>query len=138
MHVQYVAVCDHVLVGADGKPSLIGVFSDIQAVQVPVTLPRLAFAARILLTNEETGKNYKAEVVIKDPKNNEIARPGGEITVPAAPAEVDSLAIDLPMIFDMFGLPEYGRYTFMLMIDGEPKAAVQIAVRPAPANQPIA
>lgn len=129
MHVQYVAVCDHVLVGADGKPSLIGVFSDIQAVQVPVTLPRLAFAARLLLTSDETGKSYKAEVVIKDPKGQEIARPGGEINVPAVPAGVDSLAIDLPMIFDMFGLNEFGRYTFMLEIDGEPKAAVQVAVR---------
>ena len=129
MHVQYVAVCDHVLVGADGKPSLIGVFSDIQAVQVPVTLPRLAFAARLLLTGDETGRNYKAEVVIKDPKGQEIARPGGEINVPQVPAGIDSIAIDLPMIFDMFGLPEFGRYTFMLEIDGEPKAGVQIAVR---------
>lgn len=129
MHVQYVAVCDHVLVGADGKPSLIGVFSDIQAVQVPVTLPRLAFAARILLTGDETGRNYKAEVVIKDPKGQELARPGGEINVPQVPAGIDSIAIDLPMIFDMFGLPEFGRYTFMLEIDGEPKAGVQIAVR---------
>lgn len=129
MHVQYVAVCDHVLVGADGKPSLIGVFSDIQAVQVPVTLPRLAFAARLLLTADETGKTYRAEVVIKDPQGNELARPGGEINVPQVPTGIDSLAIDLPMIFDMFGLPEYGRYTFMLEIDGDPKAGVQIAVR---------
>ena len=135
MHVQYVAVCDHVLVGADGKPSLIGVFSDIQAVQVPVTLPRLSFAARLLLTGDETGRTYKAEVVIKDPKGQELARPGGEINVPQVPAGVDSIAIDLPMIFDMFGLPEFGRYTFMLEIDGEAKAGVQIAVRegaPAP------
>ena len=129
MHVQYVAVCDHVLVGADGKPSLIGVFSDIQAVQVPVTLPRLAFAARILLTAEETGKTYNVELIITDPKGNEIARPSGEIGVPPAPTGVDSLAIDLPMLLDMFGLPEFGRYTFMLSIDGEPKAGVQIAVR---------
>ena len=129
MHVQYVAVCDHVLVGADGKPSLIGVFSDIQAVQLPVTLPRLAFAARILLTAEETGKTYNVELIITDPKGNEIARPSGEIGVPPAPTGVDSLAIDLPMLLDMFGLPEFGRYTFMLAIDGEPKAGVQIAVR---------
>ena len=129
MHVQYVAVCDHVLVGADGKPSLIGVFSDIQAVQVPVTLPRLAFAARILLKAEETGKTYNVELIITDPKGNEIARPSGEIGVPPAPTGVDSLAIDLPMLLDMFGLPEFGRYTFMLAIDGEPKAGVQIAVR---------
>jgi hypothetical protein len=33
------------------------------------------------------------------------------------------------MLLDMFGLPEFGRYTFMLEIDGEPKAGVQIAVR---------
>jgi hypothetical protein len=129
MHVQYVAVCDHVLVGADGKPSLIGVFSDIQAVQVPVTLPRLAFAARILLTSEEAGKTYKVDLVISDPKGNELARPSGEIGVPPAPPGIDSMAIDLPMLLDMFGLPEFGRYTFMLEIDGEPKAGVQIAVR---------
>ena len=129
MHVQYVAVCDHVLVGADGKPSLIGVFSDIQAVQVPVTLPRLAFAARILLTADETGKTYKVDLIITDPKGNELARPSGDIAVPVAPDGVDSMAIDLPMLLDMFGLPEFGRYTFMLAIDGEPKAGVQIAVR---------
>ncbi len=129
MHVQYVAVCDHVLVGADGKPSLIGVFSDIQAVQVPVTLPRLAFAARVLLTADETGKTYKIELIITDPKGQEIARPAGEINVPAAPQGIDSIAIDLPMLLDMFGLQEFGRYTFMLAIDGKPSAGVQIAVR---------
>lgn len=131
MHVQYVAVCDHVLVGADGKPSLIGVFSDIQAQSVPVTLPRLAFAARILFTADEAGKTYRIEVVIKDPKGNELARPGGEITVPPAPNNIDSLAADLPMLFDMFGLPEFGRYTFMLEVDGKQTAGVQIAVRQA-------
>ena len=138
MHVQYVAVCDHVLVGADGKPSLIGVFSDIQAVQVPVTLPRLAFAARLLLTGDETGKTYKAEVVIKDPKGEEIARPGGEINVPQVPTGIDSLAIDLPMIFDMFVLNEFGRYTFLLEMDGERKAAVHIAVRQGQPQGPMA
>ena len=135
MHVQYVAVCDHVLVGADGKPSLIGVFSDIQAPQVPVTLPRLAFAARLLFTADEAGKTYKIEVVISDPKGNEIARPGGEISVPQAPIGIDSLAADLPMLFDMFGLPDYGRYTFMLTVDGKATAGVQVAVRQAPAVQ---
>ena len=137
MHVQYVAVCDHVLVGADGKPSLIGVFSDIQAVQVPVTLPRLAFAARLLLTGDETGKTYRAEVIITGPKGEEIARPGGEINVPEAPPDVVVLAIDLPMLFDMFGFPEFGRYTFMLAFDGEPTAAVQISVRQGALPGPV-
>ena len=137
MHVQYVAVCDHVLVGADGKPSLIGVFSDIQAPAVPVTLARLAFVARILFTAEEAGKNYRIEVVITDPKGNEIARPGGEITVPPAPPGIDSLAADLPMLFDMFGLPEFGRYTFMLLVDGKPSAGVQITVRQAAPQLPL-
>jgi hypothetical protein len=49
--------------------------------------------------------------------------------LPVSSAGIDSLAIDLPMLLDMFGLPEFGRYTFMLSIDGEPKAGVQIAVR---------
>jgi hypothetical protein len=77
-------------------------------------------------------------VIITGPKGDEIARPGGEINVPPAPEEVDSLAIDLPMLFDMFGLPEFGRYTFMLAIDGEPKAAVQIAVRQGQMPGPVA
>lgn len=132
MHVQYVAICDHVLVGADGKPSLIGVFSDIQAASVPVTLPRLAFVARILFTPDEAGKAYHIEVVISDPKGNEIARPGGDINVPSAPPGIDSLAADLPMLFDLFGLPEWGRYTFMLLVDGKPTAGVQMSVRQAP------
>ena len=132
MHVQYVAICEHVIIGADGKPSLIGVFSEIQAPQVPVTIPRLAFAARLLFTAEEAGKTYKIEVVITDPNKNEVAHLNGEVGVPTPPPGIDSLEVNLPMVFDMFGLPDFGRYTFMLVVDGKPTAGVQMAVRQAP------
>ena len=31
MHVQYVALCDQVIISADGRPSLIGVLNDVTA-----------------------------------------------------------------------------------------------------------
>lgn len=129
MHVQYVALCDQVIIGADGRPSLINVFSDMQVPALPTGLPRLAFAARLLFTADELGQNKRVEVVITDPAGNELGRPGGELALPAPPPGTDSVAIDLPLQLDMFEVTTAGRYSFILHFDGKPVAAAQLAVR---------
>ena len=131
MHVQYVALCDQVIVGADGRPSLIGVVNDVTAPQLPVTLPRLAFAARLLFAHEEAGRNYRVEVAITDPNGVEVGRPGGDVSLPAAPPGVESVAVDIPLHFDLFELKSTGRYTVLLHVDGKASAAVQLSVRQA-------
>ena len=133
MHVQYVAICDQVILGSDGRPSLIGVFNDLAAGAVPITIPRLAFAARILFTADETGKARQIEVIVRDPNGMEIGRPSGELALPKAPSGTDSLAVDIPIQFDLFEVALFGRYTFLLHVDGSPAAAVQLSVRQAPA-----
>jgi hypothetical protein len=129
VHVQYVALCDQVILGNDGRPSLIGVFNDLQVATIPFTLPRLAFAARILFTREEAGRPHAVEVLMTDPGGKEIGRPGGEVSLPPMPAGLDSVAVDLPLQFDLFGVPAAGRYTFLLHVDGAATAAVQLNVR---------
>ncbi|HEX6629814.1 MAG TPA: hypothetical protein VF048_01935 [Gemmatimonadaceae bacterium] len=131
MHVQYVALCDQVILGADGRPSLIGIISDVTVPQLPVTLPRLAFASRLLFPAADAGQAYKVEVVITDPAGSEVGRPGGDVSLPPAPAGVDSVAVDIPLQFDLFELRATGRYTFLLHVNGEPSAAVQLNVRQA-------
>ena len=132
MHVQYVALCDQIIVAQDGKPSLIGIFSDVLTPGLPITIPRMSFAARILFTMDELGSTHRVEVGITDPEGVELGRPGGHITLPSAPPETDSVAFDLPMHLDMFQVQHFGRYTFMLQVDGDNKAAVQLNVRHAP------
>ena len=129
MHVQYVALCDQVILGNDGRPSLIGVFNDLQVATIPFTLPRIAFAARILFTREEAGKPHAVEVLMTDPSGKEIGRPGGEVTLPQMPTGLDSVAVDLPLQFDLFNVTSAGRYTFLLHIDGSAAAAVQLSIR---------
>jgi hypothetical protein len=129
MHLQYVVLCDLVILANDGKPSLIGIMNDLQVASVPVSVPRLAFAARILFTADETGRPHHVEVRITDPEGTEIGRPGGEISLPPAPAAVDSIAVDLPLQFDLLELPSAGRYTFLLHVDGNPIGAAQLNVR---------
>ena len=131
MHVQYVALCDQVILGADGRPSLIGVFNDLSAPALPVTIPRLSFAARILFTADETGGPRQVEVIVRDPSGAEIGRPSGELALPAAPRGAESLAVDIPIQFDLFEVSAFGRYTFLLHLDGEAAAAVQLSVRQA-------
>jgi hypothetical protein len=132
MHVQYVALCEQVILANDGRPSLIGVFNDLQVQAIPFTLPRLAFAARILFTSDELGRTHRVEVAITDPHGTEIGRPGGEVSLPAPPPEVESVAVDLPLHFDLFEVPAAGRYTFVLHVDGTAAAGTQLAVRQAP------
>lgn len=129
MHVQYVALCEQVVISADGKPSLINVFNDLQAPQFPITIPRLVFAARIHFTREETGTPRKVEVIITDPNGVELARPSGDVTLPAVPQGLESISVDLPLQLDLFQIDATGRYTFLLHIDGKPQAAVQLSVR---------
>lgn len=131
MHVQYVTLCEHVIVGQDGRPSLIGVFNDLQVGTLPFTLPRLAVAARILFTADEASRKHTVELVMTDPSGQEIGRPGGEIDLPKLPAGVDTVAVDLPLPFDFFQLNGVGRYTFLLQVDGAPTAGVQLSVRQA-------
>lgn len=128
MHVQYVALCDQIILANDGRPSLIGVFNHLTVPALPFTLPRLAFAGRLLFTTDETGRPHRVEVVITDPAGNELARPGGEVSLPPAPAGIESVAVDLPMQFDLFQVDAAGRYTFLLHVDGEASAAVQLMV----------
>jgi hypothetical protein len=129
MHVQYVALCDQVILGNDGRPSLIGVTNDLQVATIPFVLPRIAFAARILFTRDEVGRQHSVEVVMTDPAGKEIGRPGGEVSLPPMPAGLDSVAVDLPLQFDLFNVTTAGRYTFMLQVDGAPTAAVQLSIR---------
>ena len=129
MHLQYVVLCDQAIIANDGKPSLIGILNDLQTTTIPVTVPRLAFAARVLFTADETGKSHRVEVGISDPSGKEIGRPGGDISLPHAPAGVDSIAVDLPLQFDLLELPSAGRYTFLLHLDGAPLGAAQLNVR---------
>ena len=134
MHVQYVALCDQIILATDGRPSLIGVFNHLNVPALPFTLPRLAFAGRILFTADETGRAHTVEVVITGPDGVELARPGGDISLPPAPAGLDSVAVDLPMQFDLFQVETAGRYTFLLNVDGEKTAAVQLLVHLAEAG----
>jgi hypothetical protein len=129
MHLQYVVLCDQVILANDGKPSLIGIMNDLQATTIPVTVPRLSFAARILFTADETGKPHRVEVGITDPSGTEIGRPGGDISLPPAPAGAETVAVDLPLQFDLFELAAAGRFTFLLFVDGAPLGAAQLNVR---------
>ena len=129
MHLQYVVLCDQVIIANDGKPSLIGILNDLQTTAIPVNVPRLAFAARILFTADETGRPHRVDVAINDPSGKEVGRPGGDITLPNAPAGVDSIAVDLPLQFDLLEIASTGRYTFLLHIDGAPLGAAQLNVR---------
>ena len=134
MHVQYATLCDQVILGNDGRPSLIGVFNDLQVAGFPFTMPRIAFAARILFTADEVGQNHKVEVVIRDPAGTELGRPGGDLGLPPAPPGVDTVAVDIPLHFDLFEVTQAGRYTFLLHVDGAATAGVQLAVRQAPTS----
>src|SRR5262245_10670226 len=129
MHVQYAALCDQIIIAADGRPSLIGVFDHLQVGTLPTIIPRLAFAARLLFTPDEVGQVHHVSLRITDPSGIEIANPGGDITLPPAPNDVDSLSVDLPLQFDMFELKAAGRYTFLLHFDEKPVVAAQLAVR---------
>jgi hypothetical protein len=129
MHLQYVVLCDQVIIANDGKPSLVGIFNELQTATMPATVPRVWFASRLHFTDDETGKSYRIEVAITDPSGAELGRPGGDVTLPQTRPGVESLAVDLPLQFELLELPAPGRYTFLLHVDGKPVGATQLTLR---------
>ena len=74
------------------RPSLINLFNDLAAPQIPLTVTRLAFAARILFTESEATAPHRVEVQITDPSGKEIGRPGGDLSLPALPPGIESFS----------------------------------------------
>ncbi|MGH2378960.1 MAG: DUF6941 family protein [Candidatus Limnocylindria bacterium] len=129
--IRIAALCDHALVGQDGKVSLLGIFRNISVSQLPAQHPRM----------------YVVAVLSLDPGPHEVAvrlmRPDGN----PAMADVPRISVqasggqDVNVIVELNNLSfqGYGTHRFDLEVDGKPVGSLPVAISQmaaAPSSRP--
>lgn len=109
--IKLAALCDHALVGQDGKVSLMGIFRNISVSGLPAQHPRMFLVAILGL---EVGPH---SVVVK------LLRPDGQQAMPNPP-EISVHAAagqDVNVIVELnnMSFTTYGMHRFQLTVDGD-------------------
>ena len=118
--IRLAALCDHALVGQDGKLSMLGIFRNISVTGLPAQHPRMYLVAVLGL---DPGAH---EVVVR------LRRPDGaagmpeapRITVHALPEQDVNVVVELNNL--NFGV--YGAHRFDLEVDGSTIGNLPVAI----------
>lgn len=135
MNVALAVVCDHALIDQSGKLSVIGIFERIWVAQFPAVHPRLHLVLRLKGRRTEIG-DHPIVIRLLSPDGGEVLRGDGLVQIGEPPAGVTEVEAGAVLAFDV-PLERPGTYQFEITVDGEPAAAVPVAVSqmPAPAQQ---
>jgi hypothetical protein len=109
--IRLAALCDHALVGQDGKVTLIGIFRNISVSGLPAQHPRM-FLVAIL------GLDVGAHAVVV-----RLLKPDGQQAMPNPP-EISVHAVagqDVNVIVELnnMSFTTYGMHRFQLNVDGD-------------------
>ena len=126
--MRLAALCDHALVGQDGKLSVVGIFRNITVSGLPAQHPRMYLVAVLGL---DAGAH---EVVVR------LIGPAGAAAMQDAPKiSVHAVAgQDVNVIVELNNLnfAAYGTHHFDLEVDGTPIGSLPVAISQMPASPP--
>jgi hypothetical protein len=126
--IKIAALCDHAVVGQDGKVSLLGIFRNISVSGLPAQHPRMYLVAVLGL---ESGSH---DVVVR------LVRPDGgpamadapRISVHAVPGQDVNVIVEL----NNLNFASYGTHRFDLEVDGSTIGSLPVAISQMPSQAP--
>ena len=112
--INWMYMCDYAYKDMAGKTSIIGMFSDINTLKLPVKYQQIF---TILEVEKVASEVFDLEVTISSPSEKEITKRLGKQI--GAQAQSDKV-IKLTMIFAFYGvnLSEAGEYHLLLFLNG--------------------
>ncbi len=124
--IRLAALCDHALVGQDGKLSMVGIFRNISVTTLPAQHPRMYLVAVLGL---EPGKH---EVVVRlvRPDGAPVMSEAPRIAVTAVPGQDVNVIVEL----NNLSFATYGTHRFDLEVDGSAIGALPVGVTQLPAT----
>lgn len=118
--IRMAALCDHALVGQDGKLSVLGIFRNISVSQLPAQHPRMYLVAVL-------GLEPGAHTVVVH-----LVKPDGAPAMAEAPriAVHASAGQDVNVIVELnnLGFTTYGVHHFELEVDGASVGTLPVAI----------
>lgn len=118
--IRLAALCDHAVVGQDGKVTIVGIFRNISVTGLPAQHPRMFLVAILGL---DAGTH---QVVVR------LRKPDGGQSMPNAPElSVNAIAgQDVNVIVELNNLSfaTFGTHRFDLEVDGETAGALPVSI----------
>lgn len=128
VRVTFAHLCDHAMVSKEGKLSVIGIFSRIQARDLPTTHLMAYLAFELELTHAEVNRDFQVRVDLVNPDGRSLFRTDATVRVDG-PAKVGARprfgqVIPLPAVrFDTTG-----PHSINIWLDGRPDRSVEFEV----------
>lgn len=118
--IRLAALCDHALVGQDGKVSLLGIFRNISVSGLPAQHPRMFLVAILGL---EVGP-HSVMVKLLRPDGQQAMPNPPEISVHAAAGQDVNVIVEL----NNMSFTTYGMHKFQLSVDGDAIGDLPVAI----------
>ena len=123
--IRMAALCDHALVGQDGKLSMLGIFRNISVSALPAQHPRMYLVAVLGL---EPG-SHDVVVRLVRPDGGAVMQEAPRISVHAVPGQDVNVIVEL----NNLGFTTYGQHRFDLEVDGSTVGSLPVAISQIPA-----
>lgn len=123
--VRLAALCDHALVGQDGKVSLLGIFRNISVTGLPAQHPRMYLVCILTLA---TGRHA---VTVQ------LRRPDGAPAMPNPPVlsvqATEGQDVNVIVELNNLNFTAYGEHHFVVEADGQSLVTLPLTVSELPA-----
>lgn len=140
MNVNYALLCDYALQSADGKVSLMGVFTRITAAQVPVMLPRAYFVFELGLDYTEVGKEFEIRVECVDSDGEPVLQTVNSILIQGTAKPGDKPTVPQILQLPPLTFSREGAHDFNIFVGSDPtpknRASFSIVVSPPASATP--
>ena len=132
MEVNFAHICDYATVSQDGKLSVLGIFGQINAAQVPVIHAQMFLAFEIGFDYTEVGREFNAEVQIVDEDGHAIwgVKGAGTMRLPTAPKPGDRPTAGQIFAITNLRFAKVGTYDVNLVANGKHAKRLQLKVVP--------
>ena len=125
--VRIAVVCDHALVGQDGKLSLLGIFRNISVSDLPAQHPRMFLVAILGLDQGQ----HAVVVRLLDPEGGAAMPHAPEMTVHSSGAGQD---VNVVVELNNLSFASYGTYRFDLEVDGRTIGSLPVSIGQMPST----
>lgn len=130
MHIDFAVLADYALIDQRGKLSVLGIFQSVWMPGFPAVHARTHLVLRVRGTRTEIG-SHTISIRFVDEHGTEHLGGEGTVEFGEPPAGVTQLEAGAVLVFDI-PLPQPGRYSFDIAIDGVPGATVPLVASRSP------
>lgn len=119
--IRLAVLCDHALIGQDGKVSVLGIFRNISVSDLPAQHPRMFVVAVLGL---DAGA-HAVVVQLRGPDGRPAMQHAPEMTVHSSG---DSQDVNVIVELNNLSFASYGEYRFDLEVDGHTTESLAVSI----------